>query len=122
MQANILKNSPDMWDPLPISSRIPHRRTSWGGGCAILETSRDLTVRCYAASRRVGRPIVQCFKVRAVDCRASRGLAMKVFDLPERPRILVITLRRLGDVLLTTPLIRTVRRGIPPSQLDVLTF
>jgi heptosyltransferase-3 len=47
---------------------------------------------------------------------------MKVLDLPERPRILVITLRRLGDVLLTTPLIRTVRRSIPPSRLDVLTF
>jgi heptosyltransferase-3 len=47
---------------------------------------------------------------------------MNVFDLPERPRILVITLRRLGDVLLTTPLIRTVRQGIPPSRLDVLAF
>jgi heptosyltransferase-3 len=47
---------------------------------------------------------------------------MKVLDLPEHPRILVITLRRLGDVLLTTPLIRTVHRSIPPSRLDVLTF
>ena len=33
--------------------------------------------------------------------------------MPEPARILVITLRRLGDVLLTTPLIRTVRRGYP---------
>jgi hypothetical protein len=29
--------------------------------------------------------------------------------LPDRPKILVITLRRLGDVLMTTPLLRTLR-------------
>ena len=45
-----------------------------------------------------------------------------MLDLPERPRILVITLRRLGDVLLTTPLIRTIRLGFPRAELDVLTF
>ena len=42
--------------------------------------------------------------------------------LPEPAQILVITLRRLGDVLLTTPLIRTVRRGFPHARLDVLVF
>ena len=47
---------------------------------------------------------------------------MMRLDLPERPRILVITLRRLGDVLLTTPLIRTIRRGFPQAMLDVLVF
>jgi heptosyltransferase-3 len=36
--------------------------------------------------------------------------------------ILVITLRRLGDVLLTTPLIRTIRRGYPRAKLHVLVF
>jgi heptosyltransferase-3 len=41
---------------------------------------------------------------------------------PESGRILVITLRRLGDVLLTTPLIRTLRRGFPRANLDVLVF
>jgi heptosyltransferase III len=43
-------------------------------------------------------------------------------SLPERPRILVITLRRLGDVLLTTPLIRSLRRAFPQATLDVLVF
>ncbi len=43
-------------------------------------------------------------------------------ELPENPRILVITLRRLGDVLLTTPLIRTLRRAFPRATLDVLAF
>jgi heptosyltransferase-3 len=43
-------------------------------------------------------------------------------DLPARPRILVITLRRLGDVLLTTPLVRSIRRGFPDASLDMLVF
>jgi len=47
---------------------------------------------------------------------------MTSLDLPERPRILVITLRRLGDVLLTTPLIRTMRRAFPRARLDMLVF
>jgi heptosyltransferase-3 len=42
--------------------------------------------------------------------------------LPERPKILVITLRRLGDVLLTTPLLRTLRRRWPEAKLDTLVF
>lgn len=42
--------------------------------------------------------------------------------LPARPRILVIALRRLGDVLLTTPLIRSIRRAWPDGRIDVLVF
>jgi len=42
--------------------------------------------------------------------------------LPARPRILVVALRRLGDVLLTTPLIRSIRRAWPDATLDVLVF
>src|SRR5262249_52636080 len=42
--------------------------------------------------------------------------------LPDRPSILVITLRRLGDVLMTTPLIRTLRRRWPQAALEVLVF
>jgi len=40
--------------------------------------------------------------------------------LPDRPKILVITLRRLGDVLMTTPLLRTLRRRWPQATLDFL--
>jgi len=47
---------------------------------------------------------------------------MKALDLPKRPRILIVTLRRLGDVLLTTPLVRTVRRGYPQANLDIMVF
>lgn len=48
---------------------------------------------------------------------------MKVeFNLPERPRILVVNMRRLGDVLLTTPLLRTLRCGFPKATLDILVF
>jgi len=42
--------------------------------------------------------------------------------LPARSRILVVALRRLGDVLLTTPLIRSIRRAWPDATLDVLVF
>jgi heptosyltransferase-3 len=37
-------------------------------------------------------------------------------------RILIISLRRIGDLLLTTPLIRSVRRAWQDSQIDVLVF
>ena len=37
-------------------------------------------------------------------------------------RILVVALRRLGDVLLTTPLIRSLKRAWPDSAIDVLVF
>src|SRR2546430_11083458 len=48
--------------------------------------------------------------------------AMTRVDLPERPRILVITLRRLGDVLLTTPLIRSLKAGFAGSSVTILVF
>lgn len=37
-------------------------------------------------------------------------------------KILIIMTRRIGDVLLTTPLIRSLRRAWPQAQLDVLVF
>ena len=40
---------------------------------------------------------------------------MKPIKLPPEPRVLVVALRRLGDVLLTTPLIRSVKRAFPGS-------
>lgn len=42
--------------------------------------------------------------------------------LPARPRLLVVSLRRIGDLLLTTPLIRSLRRAWPDAQLEVLAF
>src|SRR3954471_3190313 len=43
-------------------------------------------------------------------------------SLPDKPCILVVSLRRLGDVLLTTPLIRSLKRAWPESTIDVLVF
>lgn len=37
-------------------------------------------------------------------------------------RILVVCTRRIGDVLLITPLIRSLRQGWPQAQIDVLVF
>jgi heptosyltransferase III len=42
--------------------------------------------------------------------------------LPAKPKILVITLRRLGDVLMSTPLLRTIRRRWPDAALHTLLF
>ncbi|HML14523.1 MAG TPA: glycosyltransferase family 9 protein, partial [Xanthobacteraceae bacterium] len=42
--------------------------------------------------------------------------------LPPAPRILVIAMRRLGDVLLTTPLVRSLKRGLPGARVDMLVF
>jgi heptosyltransferase-3 len=39
-----------------------------------------------------------------------------------RKKILVIVTRRIGDVLLTTPLIRSLRRAWPEARIDVLVF
>ena len=47
---------------------------------------------------------------------------MSPLPLPPRPRILVVSLRRIGDVLLTTPLIRSLRRAWPDASIDVLVF
>jgi heptosyltransferase III len=42
--------------------------------------------------------------------------------VPRNPRILVIAMRRLGDVLLTTPLVRSLKRGLPGARVDMLVF
>jgi heptosyltransferase-3 len=47
---------------------------------------------------------------------------MPRIELKPRPLILVIALRRLGDVLLTTPLIRSLRRAWPDATIDALVF
>jgi heptosyltransferase-3 len=47
---------------------------------------------------------------------------MNRIELPAKPRILVVALRRLGDVLLCTPLIRSLRRAWPDATIDALVF
>jgi lipopolysaccharide heptosyltransferase III len=47
---------------------------------------------------------------------------MKPLRLPDNARVLVVILRRLGDVLLTTPLIRSLKRAYPGATIDALVF
>lgn len=44
------------------------------------------------------------------------------FNIAKNPRVLVVTLRRLGDVLLTTPLVRALKRGLPGARIDILAY
>ncbi len=47
---------------------------------------------------------------------------MKPIQLPPKPRVLVVALRRLGDVLLTTPLIRSIKQAYPAASIEALVF
>jgi heptosyltransferase III len=47
---------------------------------------------------------------------------MNPIQLPPDPRVLVVALRRLGDVLLTTPLIRSIKRAFPRASIDAAVF
>ncbi|HKM87387.1 MAG TPA: glycosyltransferase family 9 protein [Xanthobacteraceae bacterium] len=47
---------------------------------------------------------------------------MNPIRLPDNPRVLVVVLRRLGDVLLTTPLIRSIKRAYPGAAIEALVF
>jgi heptosyltransferase-3 len=47
---------------------------------------------------------------------------MSPIQLPDNPRVLVVAMRRLGDVLLTTPLIRSVKRAFPQATIDAMVF
>jgi len=47
---------------------------------------------------------------------------MTAVRLSDNPRVLIVALRRLGDVLLTTPLIRSVKRAWPAAAIDALVF
>lgn len=47
---------------------------------------------------------------------------MTALEIGTTPRILVIALRRIGDVLLTTPLIRSMRNRWPQARIDALVF
>ena len=49
------------------------------------------------------------------------GTALSFADAPPE-RVLVIVTRRIGDVLLATPMLRSLKRAWPHAEIDVLVF
>src|SRR5262249_34172852 len=52
----------------------------------------------------------------------DRGPGRAPVSMTPPRRVLVVVPRRIGDVLLATPLIRSLRRAWPQAQLHVLVF
>src|SRR5450759_1144392 len=104
----------------------PVRRTYLIGGGSINPARRRDSDRIERHSRiLIARTERECYLHFSDDhCDVVLGLEMKTppLKLPDRPRILVVTLRRIGDVLLTTPLIRSLRRAWPDATIDALVF
>jgi heptosyltransferase-3 len=53
---------------------------------------------------------------------AGRATKQKVPRIEPPRRVLVVTMRYLGDALLSTPLVRALKRRFPDCTIDVLTF
>src|SRR5215469_362238 len=70
---------------------------------------------------RVTWPVRSCCRRREGSAFID-GAAMKPVGLTHNARVLVVILRRLGDVLLTTPLIRSIKRAYPQASIDALVF
>ncbi len=57
-----------------------------------------------------------------VGGRHQRAAKSTLVPMRYQRRILVVATRRIGDVLLTTPLIRSLRRAYPDARVDALVF
>lgn len=57
---------------------------------------------------------------RSVECLSDSAGGSPPFPAPRRA--LVVMTRRIGDVLMATPLLRSLRRAWPAAQIDVLLF
>ena len=74
-------------------------------------------------ARGAGRPSRPCRRPHeTAPMKPFEMPSDKPLDLPPRPRVLVVALRRLGDVLFATPLIASIRRAFPQARIDALVF
>ncbi|WP_395685052.1 glycosyltransferase family 9 protein [Caenimonas koreensis] len=62
------------------------------------------------------------FYMALVACLLAQARATRHGDTDEVRSVLIIATRQIGDVLLTTPLIRAARRRWPDARIDVIGF
>src|ERR1700734_239483 len=106
-------------------ARHHHRRAEFfvvAGQFAFVRFRPGLALRVRRRHHRWHRVARRPFAAPRVACRIVRRDAMTPLALPSNPRVLVVALRRLGDVLLTTPLIRSIKRAFPTASIEALVF
>lgn len=84
----------------------------------IYDRNNEFQRQSGASEARVKSAFLACWRA----WFPGRLVAMRSPRLPPDPRVLIIAMRRLGDVLLTTPLIRSVKRAFPAASIEALVF
>src|ERR1700761_3817332 len=84
-------------------------------GCTSSASGPRAGWHCAAEARLCALPLL-------ARAWAGTGCLMDPMRLRPEARILVVALRRLGDVLLTTPLIRSLKRAFPAASIEALVF
>ena len=96
-----------------LALRVRRRRVRRHGAAA----------ECRAGRRRAGRSNAAPMTTGSGTPVTGTSVATPPpLALPPRPRILVVALRRLGDVLFATPLIASLRRAYPAARIEALVF
>src|SRR5262249_4411896 len=89
-------------------------------GCRLAEAGLGRETAIGLQRHAAGKPSRLPAPLARSQRPSRRGSLTRMASDPSR--ILVISLRRIGDLLLTTPLIRSLRRAWPNATIDVLVF
>ena len=77
---------------------------------------------CRSRNGRADERNPQASSVPVVRCDSERDVTVTLSFSSAPANVLIIVTRRIGDVLLTAPLIRTLKQAWPATSIDVLAF